>query len=166
MNTAQWFTLILVHVWVSMVSSRFTVCRRNLDDVTRKTPYFYEVSSRMTSPMETFCTLLAICAGNSPVPGEFPTQKPVTRSFVVFFDLCRNKGLSKQSGGWWFETLSRPLWRHCNVIASVDLDTEGAVASVAMQLTSFAEYFGPGTTLHHCGQETPPRQRSGQHWLR
>ena len=31
--------------------------------------------------METFSALLAICAGNSPVPGEFPTQRPVTRSF-------------------------------------------------------------------------------------
>ena len=37
--------------------------------------------------METFSMLLAICAGNSPVTGEFPTQRPVTRSFDVFFDL-------------------------------------------------------------------------------
>ena len=65
--------------------------------------------------METFSALLAICAGNSPVPGEFPAQRPVTRSFDVFFDLRLNKPLSKQSWGWWFETLSRPLWRHCNV---------------------------------------------------
>ena len=62
--------------------------------------------------MEIFSALLAICAGNSPVPGEFHAQRPVTRSFDVFFDL----GLSNQSWGWWFETLSRPLWRHCNVI--------------------------------------------------
>ena len=33
--------------------------------------------------METFSALLAICAGNSPVPGEFPSQRPVTRSFDV-----------------------------------------------------------------------------------
>ena len=65
--------------------------------------------------METFSVSLAICAGNSPVPGEFPSQRPVTRIFDVFFDLCLNKRLSKQSWGWWFETLSRPLWRHCNV---------------------------------------------------
>ena len=52
--------------------------------------------------------------GNSPVPGEFPAQRPVTRSFDVFFDLRLNKRLSKQSWGWWFETLSRPLRRHCN----------------------------------------------------
>ena len=37
--------------------------------------------------METFSALLAICAGNSPVPGEFLAQRPVTRSFDVFFDL-------------------------------------------------------------------------------
>ena len=66
--------------------------------------------------METFSALLAICAGNSPVPGEFPAQRPVTRSFDVFFDLRLNKRLSKQSWGWWFETLSCSLWRHCNVL--------------------------------------------------
>ena len=58
--------------------------------------------------------LLAICVGNSPVPGEFPAQRPVTRSFDVFFDPRLNKRLSKQSWGWWFETLSCPLWPHCN----------------------------------------------------
>ena len=69
--------------------------------------------------METFSALLAICAGNSPVPGEFRAQRPVTRSFDVFFDLRRIKGLNKQSWGWWSETLSRPLWRHSNVISRV-----------------------------------------------
>ena len=68
----------------------------------------------MTSSMETFSVLLAICAGNWPVPGEFPAQRPVTRSFDVFFDLHPNKRLSKQWWGWWFETASSPLWRYCN----------------------------------------------------
>ena len=54
--------------------------------------------------METFSTLPALSGGNSPVPGEFPAQRPVTRSFDVFFDLRLNKHLSKQSWGWWFET--------------------------------------------------------------
>ena len=45
-------------------------------------------------------------------PGEFPAQRPVTRSCDVFFDLRLNKRLNKQSWGWWFETLSRPSWRH------------------------------------------------------
>ena len=64
--------------------------------------------------METFSALLALCAGNSPVSGEFPAQRPVARSFDVFFDLRLNKRLSKQSWGWWFETPSCPIWRQCN----------------------------------------------------
>ena len=77
---------------------------------------------------------------NLPVTGEFPSQMPVTPSFDVlvglkifffisqsensttaistphdvFFDLRLNKRLSKQSWGWWAETPSSPLWRHCN----------------------------------------------------
>ena len=46
--------------------------------------------------------------------GEYRSQRPVTRNFAVFFDLRLNKRLSKQSWGWWFETPSRSLWRHCN----------------------------------------------------
>ena len=48
--------------------------------------------------METFSALLAICAGNSPVPGEFPTQRPVTRSFDGFFHLRLNKRLNNNAG--------------------------------------------------------------------
>ena len=66
--------------------------------------------------METFATLLAPCAGNSPATNEFPSQRPVMRSFEVFFDLRMNKWLSKQSICRWFETPSCPLWRHCNVV--------------------------------------------------
>ena len=80
--------------------------------------------------METFCALLAICAGNSPVPGEFPAQRPVTRSFDVFFDLRLNKRLSKQPWGWWFETLSRPLWRHCNAFKIIQRQTLKARAEL------------------------------------
>ena len=45
--------------------------------------------------METFSALLPLCAGNSPVTGEFLAQRPVTLSFDVFFDLHLNKRLSK-----------------------------------------------------------------------
>ena len=37
-------------------------------------------------------------------PVNFPPQRPVTRSFDVFFDQRLNKRLSKQWWGWWFET--------------------------------------------------------------
>ena len=90
--------------------------------------YIFGIASTMNQPAcwplhswwrhqrETFSALLAMCAGNSPASGEFPTQRPVKRSFAVFFDLCLNKRLRKQSWGWWFETLSHPSWRHCNVV--------------------------------------------------
>ena len=69
--------------------------------------------TRWRHQMETFSALPAICAGNSPFNGEFPAQRPVTRSFDGVFDMRLNKQLSKQSWGWWFETPSRPLWRYC-----------------------------------------------------
>ena len=64
--------------------------------------------------METFSALLALCEGNPTVTGGFLSERPVTRSFGVFFDLLLNKRLDKQSIRRWFETLSRSLWRHCN----------------------------------------------------
>ena len=66
--------------------------------------------------MEAFSALLALSVGNSPVTGEFPSQRPVTRSFHVFFNLRLNKRLSKQSRRWSFEKQSRSLWRHFNVL--------------------------------------------------
>ena len=67
--------------------------------------------------MEIFSVLLVLWEGNSPVSGEFPTQRPVPRSFDVFFDLRLNKRLSKQSRGWWFDTRLRSLRCQCNEIA-------------------------------------------------
>ena len=50
--------------------------------------------------METFSALLAICAGNSPVTGEFPAQRPVTRSFdVLFIFAWQNGWVSKGEAG-------------------------------------------------------------------
>ena len=68
--------------------------------------------------MEAFYALLPICAGNSPMTGEFPAQSPVTRTFEAFFHLRLNTRLSEEWWGWWFETPSRPLWRHCDEVWS------------------------------------------------
>ena len=65
--------------------------------------------------MGSFSVLLAICARDSPVTGEFPAQRPVMQSFDAFFDLRLNKRLSKQSRGWWFETPLHPLRRYTKV---------------------------------------------------
>ena len=66
--------------------------------------------------MKTFSTLLALCAGNSPVTGEFPSQRPETRSFDVFFELRLNKRLSEAGD----------LRRHCahyDVIVMISYET-------------------------------------------
>ena len=42
-----------------------------------------------------------------------PRTKASDAELLCF--LCHNKGLCKQSWGWWFEMPSHSLWRHCNV---------------------------------------------------
>ena len=112
--------------------------------------------------METFSALLAICAGNSPVSGEFPAQRPVARSFDVFFDLRVNKRLSKQSSGWWFETLSRPFCRHRNDKISIDYSTQYRYNTNVVSCLPT-----PIHLLTHNGQETPYGDIGvSQHWLR
>ena len=75
--------------------------------------------SMMTSSNGNIFRVIGHLCGNSPVPGYFPTQRPVMRSFDVFFDLRLNKRLSKQSWGWWFETPASLLWRHWNALLIV-----------------------------------------------
>ena len=70
--------------------------------------------SMMTSSNGNIFRVTGLCARNSSVTGEFHSQRPVTRLFDVLFDLRLNKRLSKHSCGWWFETPSCSLWRHCN----------------------------------------------------
>ena len=56
-------------------------------------------------------------------PRYWPFVRGIHRSLIwSFFDLRPNKWLSKQWCGWWFVTLSSPLWRHCNWILACHLD--------------------------------------------
>ena len=108
-NRVQWTHLHWSHMLLTV------------DDIIKAITFYWNgnlVISWWRHQMETFSALMALCAGNSPVTGEFPAQRPVTQSIEVFFDLRLNKWLSKQSWGWWFETPSRSLWRHCNVFVS------------------------------------------------
>ena len=66
--------------------------------------------------METFPRYWSFVRGIHRSPLNSPDRGPVTRSFDIFFDLRLNKWLSKPSRRWWFETPSRSVWRHCNVI--------------------------------------------------
>ena len=79
-------------------------------------------------------------------PRWIPSQKPVTRSLDVFFDLRPNKRLSKQSWGWWFGTPSRSLWRHCNN----DICWQNKTKSLQLPLFSlFWQNFMTQATLAH-----------------
>ena len=49
----------------------------------------------MTSSNGNLFRVTGHLCGEFTVPGEFPAQRPVTQSFDVFFDLRRNKRLSK-----------------------------------------------------------------------
>ena len=71
--------------------------------------------------METFSALLALCAGNSPVTGEVPSQRHVTWSFDVFFGLRLIKRLSKYSRCRWLEPPWHSLWRHCHLWSKTGL---------------------------------------------
>ena len=77
-------------------------------------PLIWRFKYMMTSSNGIIFRVTGPLCGEFTGPGEFPTQRPVTRSFHVFFDLRLNKRLSKQPWGWWFETPSRSLWRHCD----------------------------------------------------
>ena len=100
---------------ISLAKSRSSMLSNRFDSFARSTAAITAVilCTWWRHQMETFSALLALCAGNSPVNGEFPAQRPVARSFDVFFDLRPNKRLSKQSWGWWFET---PSHTHYDVI--------------------------------------------------
>ena len=90
--------------------------------------------SRWRHQIETWSALLALCARNSLVTSEFPSQSPVTRSFDIFFDLPLNKRLSKQSQRQWFKTPSRSLWRHCNDLSADKLSWRMRVKSVGTKV--------------------------------
>ena len=90
------------HTHTSQVfCSWFTICCEVCCDLVQIDPW-------RRHQMESFSALPVLCAGNSPVTGEFPAQRPVMRSFDSFF----YKRFGKQSWGWCFETPSRSLWRH------------------------------------------------------
>ena len=73
-----------------------------------------KISTWWPYQMDIFFVLLALCEGNPLVTSGFPSQRPVSRSFDVFFHLHLNKQLSKQSKCWWFVTPCHSLWCHCN----------------------------------------------------
>ena len=104
---ALMFSSMLACYWTNIWSAGY--CRQCVTPRNTGSPYITVSSSngnifRVTGPL----------CGEFTGPGEFPTQRPVTRSFDVFFDLHLNKRLSKQPWGWWFERPSWSFWSQCN----------------------------------------------------
>ena len=119
--------------------------------------------------METFSASLALCAWNSPATGEFPAQRPMTRSIDVFFDGRLNERLSKQSWGWWSEMPSRSLLRHCNENAIYDVSiymfcysllytlfSEVVMGAPAQCPVCFLWYLNPGIGVLPTGNTEQP----------
>ena len=131
-NSELPYTTYVLHTWPENVPKRIPLHTKKGDwEVYRMFEMRWKLSrTDMMGPwwrhqMEIFSALLGVCAGNSPVTGDFPARRPVTRTFDVFFDLRLNKQVSKQSWGRWFETQSRPLWRHCNAHCGTYSDRTG-----------------------------------------
>ena len=99
-------------------SQASTLLLVSTDLLLKVSPWVTTAPSMMTSSNGNIFRVTGPLCGNSPITGEFPAQRPVTRSFDVFFDLRLNERLSKQSRGWLIGTLSRPLWRQSNEIYS------------------------------------------------
>ena len=89
---------------------------------TSSTAYTHRYNTMTSSNWNIFRVTGPLC-GEFTGPGELPTQRPVTRSFDVFFHLRLNKRLSKQSRGWRFGTPSWSLWRQCNEYSAIYLFT-------------------------------------------
>ena len=85
-----------------------------------KSTYLGGVVSWWRRQMETFSSLLALCEGNPPVTGGFPSQRPVTRGFGVFFDV-------QWTNDWTHSPDAGDLWRHyahCDVTVMVSWTLE------------------------------------------
>ena len=113
-------TLVLVRILNFIVIIHIMYYWRILNNWNR--PFLRDIYM-MTSSNENIFRVTGPLCGEFTGPGEFSTQRPVMRSFDVFFDLRLNKRLSKQPWGWWFETPSWSLWRQCNDMPRLDVST-------------------------------------------
>ena len=84
--------------------------------------------------METFSALLALCAGNSRSPVNSPHKGQWHRALMFSLICSLNKRLSKQPWGWWFESPSHLLRRHCNEMLTRPTDFTSWTTSTSCRL--------------------------------
>ena len=114
---SKWRIFFINHTLKTRLNWRYRNNPLSIDEIELKAIVCNLLSMMTSSNGNTFRVTGPLC-GEFTGPGEFPTQRPVTRSFDVLFDLRLNKRLSKQPWGWWFETPSWSLWRQRNAILS------------------------------------------------
>ena len=114
----QWFVLCCVSLWLN--KGQFKSHQPGLFHVLfLEQSHDYQHASESTLVMTSLNGNIFRVTG--PLCGEFTGHrwihgtKASDAKLWCFLDLHLNKRLSKQSGGWWFETPSGPLWRHRNV---------------------------------------------------
>ena len=112
LNSDSWFRR--QHMSSCSKSSPIRLLKRNRAIYVQEEGYNY-ILAYWRHQMEKLSALLAICAGNSPVTGEFP-DKGQWHGALMLSLVCLNNRIGKQWWGWWFETPSWPLWRHRNFI--------------------------------------------------
>ena len=140
------YQVILADQPVRMTSSSQQKLFKNHD----KPKISWKKTYMMTSSSGNIFRIRAICVGNSLVTGEFPAQRPVTRSFDVFFDWHPNKRLSKQWWGWWYEMPLHPLWRHCNVYKfAISIVVLMTWTSAGIVMKRFESHICTGLALSH-----------------
>ena len=94
--------LICAHIAMTSHDRRDVWNYRQINRVLNTHPALYHCPFfMMTSSNGNIFRVTGPLCGEFTGPGEFPTQRPVTRSFDVFFDRRLNKRSSKQPRGWW-----------------------------------------------------------------
>ena len=113
----KWYKNIRIFIttYISVEGIVFVICALLQYTKVTWTIYWKQLRKHISHQTKQDITMMTLSNGNiSAFSGEFPSQRPVTRSFDVFFDLRLNKQLSNQSRHRWFETTSRSSWHHCN----------------------------------------------------
>ena len=119
------YNTFVVVIWEMMVIQEVNCCSWNQNTTNVKIYYLtfdqkvvnvVTYSTWWRHKMDVICALLTLCAGNSPIAGEFPAQRPVTRIFDVFFDLPLNKLLRKQSPSRSLcRQISNTIWKNIEI---------------------------------------------------
>ena len=112
--------------------------------------------------MEPFYASLALCEENSPAIGEFPSQRPVTRSFDVFFDMPEQTAEQTIAAPVIWDVIALSMWRHCNVnekqtrhryIVHITIDVHNTtVNAVAQYITLQIHIYIAVINLNMCHQ--------------